>query len=623
MPVEQIDLNDYVEREERLAKADSKAASNYNPSFSTPLSPAEESLYRVWKNQYAPNDESGTYDYRGAFQAGEIPSMPMGHWTDRFKTPTHPTFSNESQYSGAYPERAGTWDGERFIPPSPPPAMPGQLPTPPGTSGYGPVGQAFYNAFQPAPPGTDPMSLRPADLLRQLREGIVSDEDLVEIRKHPFGLTAAAAAANLGIMLSRGAGRGERLNWRIIPGEEWHSWKTVQAPMVGESKSPQGEIQTDVVRPAVRQDPEGNYYEWQGTHVTPGEKIIHDTGVSWGPEKHNIIAIPVEGPTGSQGWKDRQAEWMKQQQGPEPGSPEWFQKKAIDFQAKHGFPPPEKTGPWWEDWKPPEGWPKGDTISPDEMKSMLSDMTGQPFPGKKPPPMTADQLQAELDSLKADFAAGPKQGENKWDFVARIKKAQADLKQKAQDAAAAKQEQIMKGDFSVSKEPPLGPEAQKGPLPQKGSPIPKLTPEEMDLFMRWLHGDPNEPLPDVLREKLRPGQQQPSLQDMYDWYKQHPDEKPPKPPGAPEPPEHVGPVDWNWYEPKGGAIPPYQPPFEVPPGWAPEDMGAHSADFWDRFSWTPPPEGGEKMPPPPNSPDFPGPNRWDYKPPNPDDLDFL
>jgi len=90
----------------------------YNPSFDTSLDPIDESLYRVWKNQVAPGDTGKNYDYRGAYAAGIMPSLPSGHWPDTFKKPNHPTFSVESQYSGAYPEKAGSWEDDLFISPN-------------------------------------------------------------------------------------------------------------------------------------------------------------------------------------------------------------------------------------------------------------------------------------------------------------------------------------------------------------------------------------------------------------------------------------------------------------------------------------------------------------------------
>ena len=45
---------------------------------------------------------------RGAWQAGEGQGG-NGHFTDRFKKPNHPTFSNESIYNGADGQYGGEW----------------------------------------------------------------------------------------------------------------------------------------------------------------------------------------------------------------------------------------------------------------------------------------------------------------------------------------------------------------------------------------------------------------------------------------------------------------------------------------------------------------------------------
>lgn len=88
----------------------------YGEGHTTSLSPRDEAAFLAWKAKNAPNDSGEDYDYRGAFKAGERPGRD-GHWTDRFKKPNHPTFSDQSQYAKDAPERAGRWDGERFIPP--------------------------------------------------------------------------------------------------------------------------------------------------------------------------------------------------------------------------------------------------------------------------------------------------------------------------------------------------------------------------------------------------------------------------------------------------------------------------------------------------------------------------
>jgi hypothetical protein len=82
----------------------------------TVLTPAEEDAFQQWKAKYAPRDSGEDYDLRGAFKAGLTPG-PNGHWPDTFKKPNHPTFSNESKYRDLAPNKAGSWQGETFVPP--------------------------------------------------------------------------------------------------------------------------------------------------------------------------------------------------------------------------------------------------------------------------------------------------------------------------------------------------------------------------------------------------------------------------------------------------------------------------------------------------------------------------
>lgn len=86
--------------------------------YDTPLTPVEERAFQAWKQRYAPNDSGYDYDLRGAFKAGLTPDPKTGHWSDRFKKPNHPTFSDQSQYAvGRDAEKAGRWVGGKFIPP--------------------------------------------------------------------------------------------------------------------------------------------------------------------------------------------------------------------------------------------------------------------------------------------------------------------------------------------------------------------------------------------------------------------------------------------------------------------------------------------------------------------------
>lgn len=97
-----------------------QAAITKSTTYDTPLTPAEESQFKTWKQKYAPKDTGEDYDLRGAFKAGLKPDPKSGHWPDTFKKPNHPTFSNESQYAvGPNAARAGHWEGDQFIPPAP------------------------------------------------------------------------------------------------------------------------------------------------------------------------------------------------------------------------------------------------------------------------------------------------------------------------------------------------------------------------------------------------------------------------------------------------------------------------------------------------------------------------
>lgn len=85
-----------------------------------PYTGKEDQLtFAEWKERYAPNDSGEDYDLRAAFFAGVVPDE-HGHWPDLFKKPNHPTFSKESVYAiGKAAKRAGTWEGDKFIPAKP------------------------------------------------------------------------------------------------------------------------------------------------------------------------------------------------------------------------------------------------------------------------------------------------------------------------------------------------------------------------------------------------------------------------------------------------------------------------------------------------------------------------
>ena len=83
----------------------------------TKLDEAKEKEFAKWKAIYAPNDSGWDYDLRGAYAAGLQPDSKTGHWDDTYKKPNHPTFSKYSKFAKDFPDLAGDWDGETYIPP--------------------------------------------------------------------------------------------------------------------------------------------------------------------------------------------------------------------------------------------------------------------------------------------------------------------------------------------------------------------------------------------------------------------------------------------------------------------------------------------------------------------------
>lgn len=95
--------------------------------YTTALNNNEEKQFQSWYSKVAkyknlnpnPDADGQDYDYRGYWKNedrnGILGSNPNAHFTDKYKQPTHPTFSNESQYSnnetpgGTWVKGKGTW----------------------------------------------------------------------------------------------------------------------------------------------------------------------------------------------------------------------------------------------------------------------------------------------------------------------------------------------------------------------------------------------------------------------------------------------------------------------------------------------------------------------------------
>lgn len=81
--------------------------------YNTVLDPVDEAKFQAWAKRIGkdPAKESADYDLRGAWNAG-AGQAGNGHFPDTFKKPNHPTFSDQSQYSGKDGYVGGKWTGD-------------------------------------------------------------------------------------------------------------------------------------------------------------------------------------------------------------------------------------------------------------------------------------------------------------------------------------------------------------------------------------------------------------------------------------------------------------------------------------------------------------------------------
>ena len=78
--------------------------------YNTPLSDDQEASYQKWAKAVGHEGDTRDYDLRGAWKA-DASQAENGHFPDTFKKPNHPTFSDESQYSGKDGNVGGKWGG--------------------------------------------------------------------------------------------------------------------------------------------------------------------------------------------------------------------------------------------------------------------------------------------------------------------------------------------------------------------------------------------------------------------------------------------------------------------------------------------------------------------------------
>lgn len=96
----------------------------------TKLEPKQETAYQDWLQKIGMTREKGMnmtpdgtgvdYDMRGYFaKYGATPHADGQHFTDEFKLPNHPTFSDQSNFAkGDNAKFAGHWNGDTFVPPA-------------------------------------------------------------------------------------------------------------------------------------------------------------------------------------------------------------------------------------------------------------------------------------------------------------------------------------------------------------------------------------------------------------------------------------------------------------------------------------------------------------------------
>lgn len=89
--------------------------------YNTPIPEDKQKDFVQWLTNLAmkrgsdPRQDYNDYDIQGAF----LDSMSQdgrGHMGDKFKKPSHPTFSDQSQYSGVDGYNGGHWAGNAFYP---------------------------------------------------------------------------------------------------------------------------------------------------------------------------------------------------------------------------------------------------------------------------------------------------------------------------------------------------------------------------------------------------------------------------------------------------------------------------------------------------------------------------
>jgi len=86
--------------------------------FNTKLEPLEEMFFQKWLKEKSSLEQRDVgmdlqeYDWRGWFKENSGELKKGGHVTDKYKKPSHPTFSDESQYHGVAGAKGGSWGND-------------------------------------------------------------------------------------------------------------------------------------------------------------------------------------------------------------------------------------------------------------------------------------------------------------------------------------------------------------------------------------------------------------------------------------------------------------------------------------------------------------------------------
>lgn len=100
------------------AKTPQEIDASRSRSYETKMTPEQQVGFPAWVDALAQQQrrdpaavmrDTHNYDLQGAYLS-QLQSDERGHLTDTFKKPNHPTFSDQSQYSGVDGNVGGVWD---------------------------------------------------------------------------------------------------------------------------------------------------------------------------------------------------------------------------------------------------------------------------------------------------------------------------------------------------------------------------------------------------------------------------------------------------------------------------------------------------------------------------------